>query len=330
MYSFVDYALFLAKTATIVIAILVIVGGIAAIIARSKVKEKGKLILTKLNKKYNETTEELNKIVLSKEQQKKLKKKKKAEKKNKLKQQNHIKPNLFILNFHGDIRASAITSLREEITGILLISNPQDEVLLRLESPGGLVNSYGLAASQLQRLRDANIKLTISIDKMAASGGYMMACVADQIVAAPFAILGSIGVVAQLPNFHRWLKKRNIDFEQLTAGEYKRTLSVFGENTDKGRKKMQEEIDDAHELFKSFISNHRPDIDLKKVATGEHWFGTQALKLKLVDKLQTSDDYLLAAKSLYEIYEVHYEYKKPLTKRLSLGVNQLTEKFLNL
>lgn len=328
MYSLIDYALFLAKTATIVIAILIIVGGIGAILSRAKLKEKGKLVLTKLNKKYNETKEELNKIILTKEELKKFKKKQKTAQKNKLKTQ-HVKPKLFVLNFHGDIRASAINSLREEITGILLICKPQDEVLLTLESPGGMVNSYGLAASQLQRIRDANIKLTIAVDKMAASGGYMMACVADQVIAAPFSIIGSIGVVAQLPNFHRWLKKKNIDFEQITAGEYKRTLSVFGENTDKGRKKMQEEINEAHDLFKTFIANHRPQVDLKTVATGEHWFGTQAIDLKLVDKLQTSDDYLLAAKSIYDIYEVHYEYKKPLSKRLTTSINQLSEKFLN-
>lgn len=329
MYSLIDYALFLAKTATIVIAILIIVGGIGAILSRAKLKEKGKLVLTKLNKKYNETKEELNKIILTKEELKKFKKKQKTAQKNKLKTQ-HVKPKLFVLNFHGDIRASAINSLREEITGILLICKPQDEVLLTLESPGGMVNSYGLAASQLQRIRDANIKLTIAVDKMAASGGYMMACVADQVIAAPFSIIGSIGVVAQLPNFHRWLKKKNIDFEQITAGEYKRTLSVFGENTDKGRKKMQEEINEAHDLFKTFIANHRPQVDLKTVATGEHWFGTQAIDLKLVDKLQTSDDYLLAAKSIYDIYEIHYEYKKPLSKRLTTSFNQFSEKFLNL
>ena len=109
--------------------------------------------------------------------------------------------------------------------------------------------AYGLAASQMQRIRDKKLKLTVCVDKVAASGGYMMAVVADKIIAAPFAVLGSIGVLAQVPNFHRLLKKHDVDFEMLTAGKYKRTLTMFGENTDKGREKFQEDIEDTHVLF---------------------------------------------------------------------------------
>jgi serine protease SohB len=202
---------------------------------------------------------------------------------------------LFVLDFDGDIRASAVSGLRESITALMQVVEPEDEVLVRLESGGGMVHSYGLAASQLTRLRDAGVTLTVAVDKVAASGGYMMACVADRIVAAPFAIIGSIGVVAQVPNFNRLLKDKHIDFEMHTAGAYKRTLTLFGENTDEGRAKFREDLEDTHGLFKAFVASNRPGLDIDAVATGEHWYGSQALDLKLVDAISTSDDLMLAA-----------------------------------
>jgi serine protease SohB len=223
---------------------------------------------------------------------------------------------VFVLNFHGDIRASALASLREEVTAVLTVAQPEDEVMLRLESSGGLVHAYGLAAAQLLRIRDRRLKLTVAVDKVAASGGYLMACVADRIIAAPFAILGSIGVIAQLPNFNRLLKKHDIDYEQFMAGEYKRTVTLFGENTDKGRHKFQEEIEATHALFKDFVRNHRPQLDLDQVATGEYWYGTRALEHRLADELRTSDDYLLDASAGAEVYEVTYTGKKPWLARL--------------
>jgi serine protease SohB len=235
-----------------------------------------------------------------------------------------------VLHFNGDIRASAVSALREEITAILTMAEKTDEILVCLDSGGGLVNAYGLAASQLQRIKDAKIKLIIAIDKVAASGGYMMACIADRIIAAPFAIIGSIGVLAQIPNFHRFLQKKSIDFEQLTAGQYKRTLTLFGENTEKAREKMQQEIDDTHELFKTFIHQHRPNIDIEKVSTGEHWYATTALNLNLVDALQTSDDYLLSASKQADIYEICFKLKKSLGKRLSANVAETYHKLFYL
>ena len=152
--------------------------------------------------------------------------------------------------------AHEVESLREEITAIISIANPsKDKVLIRLESGGGVVHGYGLAASQLQRIKSAGIPLSVAIDKVAASGGYMMACVADEILAAPFAIVGSIGVIAQIPNFNKILKKNDVEFEQITAGEFKRTLTLFGENTDKAREKFREEIEQTHDLFKTTLED---------------------------------------------------------------------------
>lgn len=216
--------------------------------------------------------------------------------------------------------------MREEVTAILNVAKPQDEVVIKLDSPGGVVNGYGLAAAQLERIRANRIPLTVTIDKMAASGGYLMACVADRILAAPFAIIGSIGVIVQLPNFHRLLKNNNIDFEQHTAGEFKRTITLFGENTEEGRLKLQHEIEDIHQLFKNIITDHRPQIDIQQVATGEHWLGTQALELKLVDEIKTSDEYLTARAKDAHLYEIAYEVKKPFMSRFSAAANTLVHK----
>ncbi|MBN1684780.1 MAG: protease SohB [Gammaproteobacteria bacterium] len=333
--SLMQFGVFLLEAIVIVIAILVIVAGIVAILSRVKEKKKGKITLRKLNEYYDELEDELNQEVLSKEDYKaflKAKKElKKAEKKEqsetkkqskKKKALNLKKDRIFVINFDGDIKASAVDSLREEVTSVIKIARPSDEVMIRLESGGGLVHSYGLAASQLQRIKDQGLRLTISVDKVAASGGYMMACVADQILAAPFAVVGSIGVIAQLPNFNRLLKKHHIDFEQIQAGQYKRTLSLFGENTRDGRAKLQEEIEETHELFKDYVKQHRPKVDIKKLATGEHWYGKHALQLKLVDKLMTSDDYLLESSKDREIFEIKYTIKKKWTEQIGIGIQK--------
>lgn len=332
MHFLSEYGIFLAKISTVVIAILLLIAGIVAIAAKEKEKEKGALHINKLNEKYDDIKESLDQETLSKEVLKadkkaaKAEKKKKKQKKKSKKKNTETKNRLFVINFIGDIKASAVNSLREEVTAILLTAKPNDEVLLRLESPGGLVNAYGLAASQLTRLKAQNIRLTIAVDKVAASGGYMMACIADKIIAAPFSVIGSIGVIAQLPNFHKLLQKKHIDFEQHTAGQFKRTLTMFGKNTSKGREKFIEEIEDCHELFKTFINEHRPRVNLDKVATGEHWFASRAKDLDLVDELQTSDDYLLTTKNHFDLYEVQYKIKKPLTKRCSMGMQAIVEK----
>lgn len=216
--------------------------------------------------------------------------------------------------------------MRKEIDAILALANPQkDEVLLKLESPGGIVHGYGLAASQLQRLKSHQIPLTVAVDQVAASGGYMMACVANKIVAAPFAVIGSIGVVAQVPNIHRLLKKHDIDVDVMTAGEYKRTVTLVGENTEKGKQKFQQELEETHQLFKQFVAEHRPQLNMDEVATGEHWFGQQALKLNLVDEIATSDDLILSAVKNKEVIEVIYRQKKKLAQRVGEQVESSAE-----
>ncbi|HFF4910656.1 TPA: protease SohB, partial [Acinetobacter baumannii] len=236
---------------------------------------------------------------------------------------------IFVLDFKGDIQASAVENLREEITLILATAKAgRDRVVVRLESPGGMVHGYGLAAAQLVRLRDAGFHLTICVDKVAASGGYMMACIANEIISAPFAVVGSIGVVAQVPNFNRLLKEHNVDFELYTAGQYKRTVTMFGENTPEGKAKFEEELQQTHVLFKHFVEKYRPQLNVDKVATGEHWYGQDALDLNLVDKLQTSDEYLLALLPQHDVYVINTRKKATLGEKLGLQAAQMADSLI--
>ncbi|EAS74206.1 sohB protein, peptidase U7 family protein, partial [Vibrio alginolyticus 12G01] len=330
MEFLLDYGLFLAKIITVVAAIIVLL-----IIAKSAGGKsgaaKGELEITNLSEQHKQSVEQLEHHLhddaFIKARDKAVKKEEKEKNKSREKEikqaskdgslDSKREPHLFVLDFNGSIDAKEVASLREEITAILAVAREGDEVLLRLESGGGMVHGYGLASSQLDRIKAAGLPLTISVDKVAASGGYMMACVADKIVSAPFAIVGSIGVIAQIPNFNKLLKKHDIEYEQLTAGEYKRTLTMFGENTDKARDKFKQELEETHVLFKDFIRERRPSLDLDKVATGEHWFGTQAKELGLVDDISTSDDIVVAACKDKTVLSVHYVQKKKLADKLA-------------
>jgi len=310
-----NYGLFLAKTVTLVVSVLFVFIVILSSLMKGKSEQKDQIEIKYINEKYKSYADLLELKILSKSEIKEKKKRQKQTKKEKKKQLN-LKKRIFVLDFDGDIRASAVESLREEISAVLTIATVEDEILVCLDSGGGMVHMYGLASSQLQRIKDKGIPLTIAIDKIAASGGYLMACVADRIIAAPFAIIGSIGVIAQIPNFNRFLKKHDIDYEQITAGKHKRTLTMFGENTDSEREKLKEELEETHELFKGFVLQSRKELDIDKLSTGEHWYGSQAIELKLVDELLTSDDYLMSKRDAFDLYQVTYVIKKSLTERL--------------
>ncbi|MFT6014740.1 MAG: serine protease SohB, partial [Candidatus Azotimanducaceae bacterium] len=306
-----EYGLFLAKTVTMVVAILLVVAVVFALGSKGRRPERGHIEVLSLNEGLNHVTRTLKQVVLNDSEWKaeaKAEKKKHKEQKKTEKSKNVVerKPRVFVIDFDGDVQASAVDQLREEVTAILTVAETADEVVVRLESPGGMVHSYGLAASQLSRVVSKDIHLTVAVDKVAASGGYMMACLATKIIAAPFALLGSIGVVAQIPNFNRFLKGKEIDVEILTAGEYKRTLTMLGENTDKGREKFIEELEDVHTLFKEFVKESRPIVDIDVVATGEAWYGRRALEHKLVDAVQTSDEYLIDRCESADVYRVKY------------------------
>lgn len=317
-----DLGLFVAKAFIIVLAIVLVIAAVTRAGRRGRSdEERGHLRVRKLEDRWKRNLRALERAILPRRAFKALlDSDKKMDKVAKALSAPPQRARVFVVDFDGNMRASQLSGLREEIGAILLAGRDGDEVVVRLKSPGGLVYAYGLAASQLERVRQRGLKLTVAIDQIAASGGYMMAAVADQILAAPFAVVGSIGVVAGFPNFHRWLERRDIDFELLTAGKYKRTLTMFGKNTEEGRTKFQAELEVAHGLFKSHIARFRPQLDLEQVATGEHWYGQDALRLGLVDRIATSDDYLLAMRDRVEVIQIDWVPHRRFFERLGNSV----------
>jgi serine protease SohB len=324
MGSFLSgYGLFLLEFLTI--AAVVVLAVLIVISAARKPHEQNRLTVEHINKSLEQRTDAARRTILGRRDSRKLVRERKKADKRKPESGTAAKrrPRIFVLDFKGDIRASATESLREEVSAVLSLAEKGDEVLLRLENAGGAVHEHGLAASQLLRLRARGIPLVVAVDKVAASGGYLMACAADRIIAAPFAIIGSIGVLMQLPNFHRALEEKGIDFEQLTSGRFKRTLTLFGENTDEGREKAREEIVEVHELFKRRVKELRPSVDLEKVATGEHWYGSRALELNLIDEIGTSDDFMLGAAETADLYRIGFKRPKKLVERMLQGAEGL-------
>ncbi len=342
-----EFGMFLAKAVTIVFAIIVVIGVAASSGQRGKkTGKRGAIKVTRLNEHFEELREALREAVLDKDSLKTVHKDEKKQAKSEQKElkaarkkdkssveahadPGHEKKRIYVLNFKGNIAADAVVCLREEISAILSLATPADEVVVRLESPGGMVHAYGLASSQLLRLKNAKVPLTICVDKVAASGGYMMACLADKLIAAPFAIIGSIGVIVQLPNFHRVLKKHDVDYEMISAGEFKRTLTTFGEITDKSREKVQEDVQIIHDIFKTWVKEHRPSVDIDKVATGETWLGSQAKEKYMVDDIRTSDECILQACESAEVFEVEYEVRKSIQDKLGNVLENSFEKVLS-
>ncbi len=317
--------LFFSQALIIVLAIIAIILTIASVAMKNKKSKTFHVEI--LNDIYRDQIFELKTSLLKSDE---LKSEKKAHKKELKLNQKSTLPNVYVLNFlHGDIKATGVEQLREEITHLLLIAKKNEEVVINVESPGGIVHGYGLAAAQIIRLRDFGLNVTICVDKIAASGGYMMACTGHQIVCAPFAIIGSIGVVAQVPNFHRLLKKNDVDYKEYTAGDFKRTVSIFGEITEKGEKKFTEQLESTHQLFKSFVGRFRPQVNLAEVTTGEYWFGEDALKLKLVDHLGTSDDYILNKTKTHTVVKISLEKKVSLSEKFSGVLSKSAHLFLD-
>ena len=321
---FMDIAQFVLQTAVLLVALLILIGFIFSLVNKNREDVSG-LEVKNLNKKLNKNRQTLQKALFDKKAFKKLQKSEKA----KSKKEEGQKQRVFVLNFKGDIKATAVSELRSEISAILGVITDKDQVVLKLESPGGVVHGYGLAASQLQRIRDRGIHLTVCVDKIAASGGYMMASIANHIISAPYAIIGSIGVAASMPNLNKLLKKNDIEYLEITAGQYKRTLTPLGEITEPGMKKFKEQIEDVHVLFKDHVKNQRKQVDIEQVATGEYWYGLRARELNLVDEIGTSDDYLLKLNETCSIFEVSMGRKRGLKEKLMENLTLQVERLFD-
>lgn len=321
-----DYGLFLLKSLTILVLALILLGAVVAAAMRGRSRDDEQLTVRDLNQRYREMEQTLQRKVLGRGPFRKLLRQSRRARKRESRSE---RSRVYVLRFHGDIRATAVENLREEISAILTLARPgTDQAVLCLDSGGGLVPSYGLAAAQVARLRDADLGLTVTVDRVAASGGYLMAAVAQRIVAAPFAVVGSIGVVAQIPNVHRLLKRHDVDIELLTAGQHKRTLTVLGKNTPEGRAKFQQELEETHDLFKNYLQRYRPELDLGTLATGEHWYGEQALERGLVDAIGTSDDLLQKLAREHDLYEVRFSRRRPLGRRIGIAFERGLERLL--
>lgn len=343
MEYLIEYGLFLAKVATLVLAFVVVVSAIFSAGSRGKrgaSAGKGDISILRLNDELDDMRDTMKKSILDKadfkieqklekkrlkQEEKDSKKKAKARLSNDAEAEEEYRKRVYVLDFDGDIEASDVESLREEITAVLSMATSSDEVILRLESPGGMVHAYGLASSQLLRIREQNIPLTICVDKVAASGGYMMACLASKLVAAPFAMIGSIGVLVQLPNFHRLLRKHEVDYETISAGEFKTTLSTFGEITQKGREKVKEDVEEMHTLFKSWVKQHRPAVEIDSIATGETWVGIQALERNMIDLVKTSDEVIVAACDEADVFAVSYDIRRSIGDKLGAAIHKTVD-----
>ena len=321
-----DYGLFLLKGLTILTLALILLGVAMAAATRGRSRDDEQLTVRHLNQRYRDMKQALQRKVLGRGAVRRLLRQARRERKRESRSERN---RVYVLRFHGDIRATAVENLREEISAILTLARPgTDQAVLCLDSGGGLVPSYGLASAQVARLRDAGLSLTVTVDRVAASGGYMMAAVAQHIVAAPFAVVGSIGVVAQIPNVHRLLQRHDVDIELLTAGQHKRTLTVLGKNTPEGRAKFQQELEETHDLFKKYLQRYRPELDLSTLATGEHWYGEQALEQGLIDEIGTSDDLLMRLAQDHDVYEVRFSRRQPLGKRIGIAFEQGLERLM--
>ena len=311
-----EYGLFLAKALT---GLLVVGGGAALVMSFAR---RGRAIrmygpfpqVIHLNRRHRWMVAAFERNTLSRWEWRRRRKAEKAEHKRRLAEGGRRR--VFVLDFKGDLHASGVKALRDEVTLILANATEKDEVVVRLENSGGAPSGHGLGASQLARIRARNIRLTVAIDRIAASGGYMMACVADRIIAAPFAIVGAIGTFMIIANFHRLLESKGVDVEKFQSGEFKLTVTMLGENTDAGRAKLQEQIEVMHKHFRDFVSEYRPALDIERVSTGEFWHARDAVGLSLVDEIRTSDDYLFEAGRDADLYLVRCAGRRGLRRRI--------------
>lgn len=303
MQDLISLGTFLLKTSIVVIAAVYLIAMFFREIRASSLTQK-RILVQRYADAVRKLSEPLLHRSLAPSQWTARAKSEKRRKKKEAAQTQSPKERIWVLDFEGDVNASAVRDLKDEITALLQVAKPNDQVLVRLESGGGTVVGYGLGASHLERIRNAGMRLVTGVDKVAASGGYMMAAVGDEILAAPFAVIGSIGVIATVPNIRPLLDEKGVRVLEVTAGEYKRTITPFSDVTPERLGKLQDQLSEVHELFKSHVAARRPALDIDGIATGEYWYGTTAQTLGLVDQITTTDDWLLKRLESHDIFLV--------------------------
>lgn len=244
-----------------------------------------------------------------------------------------VRKTAVLLSFNGDINATEVIEFGRAVSMIVQMKDLVSEVYIIINSGGGVVNGYGLLASEIERLHYSEIETYALIDQVAASGGYMAACVANHVVAAPFAYIGSIGVVSEMPNFNQILSDNGINIEQHTAGKSKRTVTPLGKITDEDRNEFKKKLERIHRSFINHVSHYRNinDADENKnsiIFSGDYWIAeeTVELELGLVDEISTSQEFLLDKMKEYNIIEITFQENKTKKSKLSL-LNSLTTLF---
>ena len=229
--------------------------------------------------------------------------------------QNYYRPdksNLYYLEFEGDIQASEAAKLKQEILVCLQVAKPTDVFLILVESSGGSVSNYGDLYSVMEMIKKRGHTLWVAIDRVAASGGYLISLPADKIFATPFALIGSIGVLSEVPNFGGLLDKYGVKMEEYTAGERKMNISMFRENGEEQKEHHRKKLGKIHELFKAQLVKYRggliekKGVDIGELMEGDFWMGENAFELGLVDELKSSVEILLDEKDHFNILKVNY------------------------
>ncbi len=173
-------------------------------------------------------------------------------------------------------------------------------VVMRINSPGGVVAPTQELHDAVLRLRQAGKPVVASLGAVAASGGYYVAVACDQIYANPGTLTGSIGVIMQLANLEQLLKKVGVDYVVVKAGQFKDIGNVARAMTLDERRVMQALLDDVHGQFIGAVATGRklPREDVVRLADGRVFSGTQAKELRMVDALGGLEDAVLASAKL--------------------------------
>ncbi len=229
-------------------------------------------------------------------------------------------PRLAVLRFQGlrDLNASGDQRLSEAIDEVLVNRDHFEEAVVIIDSPGGTTHGYGHAYALLERLSASGLKVTACIDRIGASGGYLMALPADRILAGPFAIVGSVGVVAGIPNVKRLLEEKGVSYRLFVAGDKKRVVHFADDDGPEVREYMDEKLAGIHTQFLQAVEKHRGDrVKLDEVRSGDHWSAEESVEkgLGLVDELQTSAEYLLERNR--EVALVMIERRVDITERFA-------------
>lgn len=240
-----------------------------------------------------------------------------------------------VLRFEGDTMATGRQDFARMVDEVLHNKERIQRVIVVVNSPGGGVSVYGQMFAGMERMRNAGVDVTACVDTYAASGGYLMSVPAQRIIAAPFAMVGSIGVVSEFMNFNKLLRRLGVEPMTITAGELKRTVTPLSEVTEENKAAYKAQLEAIHRQFIAVVKKYR-EVDADRVCTGNHWTAAESveLKLNLVDGLATSQEYLFEAnqtEDLVTISKLQNPYEKSvlgLARRfIHLVADEVSERF---